>query len=134
MSSHGAADGADCPPSGSHWTANGGCGGDDGDGDDCADGRLAECAAMVAAAVLRRAVGRAAVEAGRVLPASIPGRRPLPGGVARLAVAPMMEWTDRHYRVLARMLTRHTELYVAPPPGIAKLRRALLTLHTARTR
>ncbi|NBC14070.1 MAG: tRNA dihydrouridine(20/20a) synthase DusA [Gammaproteobacteria bacterium] len=29
----------------------------------------------------------------------------------RLAVAPMMEWTDRHYRYFARLLTRHTLLY-----------------------
>ena len=28
-----------------------------------------------------------------------------------LSVAPMMEWTDRHYRYLARMLTRNTKLY-----------------------
>ncbi|MBK1630416.1 tRNA dihydrouridine(20/20a) synthase DusA [Thiohalocapsa halophila] len=30
---------------------------------------------------------------------------------ARLAVAPMMDWTDRHYRYFARLLTRHTLLY-----------------------
>lgn len=29
----------------------------------------------------------------------------------KLAVAPMMELTDRHYRYLARLLTRHTLLY-----------------------
>ena len=29
----------------------------------------------------------------------------------RLVVAPMMELTDRHYRFLARLLTRHTMLY-----------------------
>ncbi len=28
-----------------------------------------------------------------------------------LSVAPMMEWTDRHYRFLARMLTAKTVLY-----------------------
>ena len=28
-----------------------------------------------------------------------------------LSVAPMMDWTDRHYRVLARQLTRRTLLY-----------------------
>ena len=28
-----------------------------------------------------------------------------------LSVAPMMEWTDRHYRYLARMLTKRTKLY-----------------------
>jgi tRNA-dihydrouridine synthase len=28
-----------------------------------------------------------------------------------LSVAPMMEWTDRHYRFLARLLTRRTRLY-----------------------
>ena len=30
---------------------------------------------------------------------------------SRLSVAPMMEWTDRHYRFLARMMTAHTKLY-----------------------
>ncbi len=29
----------------------------------------------------------------------------------RFSVAPMMEWTDRHYRVLARLHSRHTRLY-----------------------
>ncbi|WP_296896630.1 tRNA dihydrouridine(20/20a) synthase DusA [Thiohalocapsa sp.] len=29
----------------------------------------------------------------------------------RLSVAPMMDWTDRHYRYFARLLTRHTLLY-----------------------
>lgn len=28
-----------------------------------------------------------------------------------VCVAPMMEWTDRHYRYLARLMTRHTRLY-----------------------
>ena len=28
-----------------------------------------------------------------------------------LSIAPMMEWTDRHYRYLARMLTKKTKLY-----------------------
>ena len=28
-----------------------------------------------------------------------------------LCIAPMMEWTDRHYRYLARLMTRHTRLY-----------------------
>ena len=27
------------------------------------------------------------------------------------AVAPMMEWTDRHFRFLARLMSRHTYLY-----------------------
>ena len=74
--------------------------------------RVREVAVMVVMNVLRRALSRVAVEAGRTpMPLSLPGRRPLPTQVARLAVAPMMEWTDRHYRVLARMMTRHTELY-----------------------
>ena len=30
---------------------------------------------------------------------------------SRLSVAPMMEWTDRHYRFLARMCTARTKLY-----------------------
>ncbi|WP_295878927.1 tRNA dihydrouridine(20/20a) synthase DusA [uncultured Thiohalocapsa sp.] len=29
----------------------------------------------------------------------------------RLAVAPMLDWTDRHYRYFARRITRHTLLY-----------------------
>lgn len=29
----------------------------------------------------------------------------------RFSIAPMMEWTDRHYRYLARLMTRHTRLY-----------------------
>lgn len=29
----------------------------------------------------------------------------------RLAVAPMLDWTDRHYRFFARLITRHTWLY-----------------------
>jgi len=29
----------------------------------------------------------------------------------RFSVAPMMEWTDRHYRVLARLHSRRTRLY-----------------------
>lgn len=29
----------------------------------------------------------------------------------KLSVAPMMEWTDRHYRFLVRLMTRHTRLY-----------------------
>jgi tRNA-dihydrouridine synthase A len=29
----------------------------------------------------------------------------------RFSVAPMMEWTDRHYRVLARLHSRHARLY-----------------------
>ena len=30
---------------------------------------------------------------------------------SRLSVAPMMEWTDRHYRFLVRMMTARTKLY-----------------------
>lgn len=29
----------------------------------------------------------------------------------RLCIAPMMEWTDRHYRFLVRLMTQHTRLY-----------------------
>jgi tRNA-dihydrouridine synthase A len=32
-------------------------------------------------------------------------------GALRFCVAPMMEWTDRHYRVLARLHSRHARLY-----------------------
>src|SRR5690606_38239231 len=34
-----------------------------------------------------------------------------PGPSRRFSVAPMMEWTDRHYRFFARLITRHTLLY-----------------------
>ncbi len=33
------------------------------------------------------------------------------GNMWRLSVAPMMDWTDRHCRVLHRLITRHTRLY-----------------------
>jgi len=36
---------------------------------------------------------------------------PLPHNPWRLSVAPMMDWTDRHCRVLHRLVTRHTRLY-----------------------
>ncbi|MDE2565555.1 MAG: tRNA dihydrouridine(20/20a) synthase DusA [Burkholderiales bacterium] len=36
---------------------------------------------------------------------------PLRPGPWRLSVAPMMDWTDRHCRVLHRLLTRRTRLY-----------------------
>lgn len=29
----------------------------------------------------------------------------------KLCIAPMMEWTDRHYRYLVRLMTKHTRLY-----------------------
>ena len=34
-----------------------------------------------------------------------------PGPSRRFCVAPMMEWTDRHYRTFARLISRHTLLY-----------------------
>jgi tRNA-dihydrouridine synthase A len=34
-----------------------------------------------------------------------------PGLDRRLAIAPMLDWTDRHYRYFARLITRHTLLY-----------------------
>lgn len=37
------------------------------------------------------------------LRASLPSRR--------LSIAPMLDWTDRHYRYFARQITRHTWLY-----------------------
>lgn len=36
---------------------------------------------------------------------------PLPQPDRRLSVAPMMDWTTRDYRFLARLITRHTLLY-----------------------
>ena len=38
-------------------------------------------------------------------------RRPCPVVPRLCSVAPMMEWTDNHYRQLARLLSRHTWLY-----------------------
>lgn len=32
-------------------------------------------------------------------------------GSRRLAVAPMLDWTDRHYRMMARLISRHVWLY-----------------------
>ncbi|WP_295402409.1 tRNA-dihydrouridine synthase, partial [uncultured Thiocystis sp.] len=29
----------------------------------------------------------------------------------RLAIAPMLDWTDRHFRFFLRLITRHTLLY-----------------------
>ncbi|WP_197473138.1 tRNA-dihydrouridine synthase, partial [Oleiphilus sp. HI0123] len=29
----------------------------------------------------------------------------------KFSVAPMMDWTDRHYRYMARLLSKHTLLY-----------------------
>ncbi len=29
----------------------------------------------------------------------------------RFAIAPMMDWTDRHYRLMARLLTRRAQLW-----------------------
>lgn len=34
-----------------------------------------------------------------------------PGPSRRFSVAPMMDWTDRHYRYFARLISRHTLLY-----------------------
>ncbi len=36
---------------------------------------------------------------------------PVPPLDRRLSVAPMMDWTDRHFRYFARLITRHTLLY-----------------------
>jgi tRNA-dihydrouridine synthase len=37
----------------------------------------------------------------------------------RFCVAPMMEWTDRHFRMLARQHTRHARLYTEMVTGAA---------------
>ena len=29
----------------------------------------------------------------------------------RLSIAPMLDWTDRHYRYLVRLISRHVLLY-----------------------
>lgn len=43
---------------------------------------------------------------------SIPAtREPSPDSPWRFCVAPMLDWTDRHYRYLARQLSRHARLY-----------------------
>src|SRR5574343_1886315 len=36
---------------------------------------------------------------------------PIKSTSRRLSVAPMLDWTDRHYRYFARLITRHTWLY-----------------------
>jgi len=41
----------------------------------------------------------------------VPATTPVSDAHRRLQVAPMMELTDRHYRVLARLLSRHTLLW-----------------------
>lgn len=42
-------------------------------------------------------------------PSSFPCSRPGPS--RRFCVAPMMDWTDRHYRYFARLISRHALLY-----------------------
>jgi len=39
----------------------------------------------------------------------MPVRHTLPA--RRLSVAPMLDWTDRHYRYMARQISRHVWLY-----------------------
>jgi len=48
-------------------------------------------------------------EAGAASLAEIPGSGQRPS--RRLSVAPMLDWTDRHYRFFARLISRHTWLY-----------------------
>jgi tRNA-dihydrouridine synthase A len=53
---------------------------------------------------------------------------------ARLSVAPMMDWTDRHCRYLHRLLSRHTLLYTEMVTAPALVRGGathLLTYHAA---
>jgi tRNA-dihydrouridine synthase A len=40
----------------------------------------------------------------------------------RVSVAPMLEWTDRHFRYFARQLSRHTQLYTEMITSAALLR------------
>jgi tRNA-dihydrouridine synthase A len=40
-----------------------------------------------------------------------PGRGQAAGLDRRLSIAPMLDWTDRHFRYLLRLITRHTLLY-----------------------
>ncbi|MQM37705.1 tRNA-dihydrouridine(20/20a) synthase [wastewater metagenome] len=49
--------------------------------------------------------------------AAATGRRPDPD--RRLSVAPMMDWTDRHYRYLMRLITGRTLLYTEMVPAQA---------------
>jgi len=44
-------------------------------------------------------------------PQTSPTLSPPRGGVRPLSVAPMMDYTDRHFRYFLRLLTRHTLLY-----------------------
>lgn len=53
---------------------------------------------------------------------------------ARLSIAPMMDWTDRHCRYLHRLMSRHTLLYtemVTAPAIVHGDRDRLLGFHTA---
>jgi len=45
-----------------------------------------------------------------IIKSSLPSREN-PEQARRLSIAPMLDWTDRHYRVLARLITRHALLY-----------------------
>lgn len=49
----------------------------------------------------------------------------------RYSTAPMMDWTDRHWRVFARMLTRHALLYteMVTAPALIHGNLAYLTAH-----
>jgi tRNA-dihydrouridine synthase A len=44
------------------------------------------------------------------------------GSLRAISIAPMMERTDRHYRYLMRLITRHTLLYTEMVPAIAVVR------------
>ena len=50
------------------------------------------------------------------------------GKAARLSVAPMMDWTDRHCRYLHRIMSRHTRLYTEMVSAPALVRGGALHL------
>jgi hypothetical protein len=54
------------------------------------------------------------------------------GQLCKLSVAPMMKYTDRHFRAMMRALTRQTLLYTGTsPPNTAEL--PVVTIHTTYT-
>lgn len=52
----------------------------------------------------------------------------IPTNAARLSVAPMMDWTDRHCRYFHRQLSRHTQLYTEMVTAPALVRGGALHL------
>lgn len=58
----------------------------------------------------------------------LPPSRRTPAGAARLSVAPMMDWTDRHCRYLHRLMSKRTLLYTEMVTAPALIRGGALHL------